>query len=163
MSNLPVNKKSFSLTSRVSKSFQIAIHGFQFATSLFMNVGFRLVIGFVSSAVAKIVTNIRLRKVRIAFVSKVTVKPTQLFNLRRVRLTFVSKALLKSVITIYGRVRLLMISSARQKLVTSIVIKKVVLTISPTLAQFFSLGDYDPDTLGSMDTQTLGALDYIAS
>lgn len=163
MANLP-NSKSFNLINRISKSFDLVVEGFQFATSIFMNIRFKIPITFISSAIAKIVTTINLRRV------KITISQTKLIgkivtgiSLRKVRLNFSMKERGKIVTTIYGRIRISFPTKAIQKIVAGINLRKVVLTIVPTIATFFTLGYYDPSTLATMDTETLGDLDYVAS
>lgn len=161
MPNLP-NSKSFNIINRFSKSFSLVVDGFQFATSLFMRIRFKIPIVFNSSAISQIFTNIRLRRIIIS------ISPVKLIgnlvtniNLRRVRLNFSMKETGKIYTTIYGGVRINFVTKAIQKIVTAINLKKIRINFDPTIAQFFTLGTYDPQTLGTLDTQTLGALDYV--
>lgn len=161
MPNLP-NSKSFNIINRFSKSFSLVVEGFQFATSLFMRIRFKIPITFVTSAIANVFTNIRLRRIQI------TISPVKLIgklvttiNLRRVRLNFSMKETGKIYTTIYGRVRLNLVTKAIQKIVTSINLRRINIAFDPTIAQFFTLGVYDPDTLGDWDAATLGQMDYV--
>ena len=157
----PVNQKSFTLINRVSKTFPIIIANFAYAATLLFRIRDRIRLTFSPIFYINFIYTLTLKRIRlIIFQVKLITKPTQTINLRRVRLIATAREKLKAVTTIYGRIRLTILSSARQKLVSSIVIKKIVLTISPTLAQFFTLGDFDPETLGTLDVQTLGEMDY---
>ena len=157
----PVNQKSFTLINRVSKTFPIIIANFAYAATLLFRIRDKIRLTFSPIFYINFIYTLTLKRIRLIISQvKLITKPTQTINLRRVRLIVVARERLKAVTTIYGRIRLTILSSARQKLVSSIVIKKIVLTISPTLAQFFTLGDFDPETLGTLDVQTLGEMDY---
>ena len=85
---------------------------------------------------------------------------TQTINARRVRIIYVAKERMKAVVTILLKNRITFISKAIQKLVSTIVIKKIQIIATPILAQFFTLGYFDPQTLGTLDVLTLGEMDY---
>lgn len=157
----PVNQKSFTLINRVSKTFPIIIANFAYVATLLFRIRDRIRLTFSPTFYIKFIYTLTLKRIRLIISQvKLITKPTQAINLRRIRLIVAVRERLKAVTTIYGRIRLTIISSARQKLVSSIIIKKVVLTITPVVAQFFTLGDFDPDTLGALDVQTLGEMDY---
>ena len=157
----PVNQKSFTLINRVSKTFPIIISNFAYAATLLFRIRDRIRLSFSPTFYIKFIYTLTLKRIRLIISQvKLITKPTQTIDLRRVRLIVTVRERLKAVTTIYGRLRLTIVSSARQKLVSSIIIKKIVLSITPTLAHFFTLGDFDPDTLGTLDVQTLGDMDY---
>lgn len=158
----PINEKSFNLYNRIQKVFSLSVAHFAFAATLLLRIRLRLQMTFAPVFAINISSIIRLRRIRILISQvKLITKITQTINLRRVHLSIFAREIIKFVITYSSKIPILIVSTARQKLVSSIIIKKIVLTINPTLAQFFTLGDYDPDTLGSMDTETLGELDYV--
>ena len=92
---------------------------------------------------------------------KLIVKPTQVFNLKKISIQALSKLIGQLFATININNSIFFISKAIQRVITSVIIKKIRFTA--ILATFFTLGDYDPDTLLVMDTETLGDLDYIES
>lgn len=139
----------------------MSVANFAYAATLLFRIRFKIPITYVYSSIGKIYSTIRLRRVKITIsVMKLITSMTQTINLRRVKITASMKEIGKIYSTIYGRLRLTITSKAIQKVVSSIIIKKVVLIIDPTLAQFFTLGDYDPQTLGDLDALTLGEMDY---
>lgn len=159
----PVNKKTFDLINRVSKSFDLIVDNFAYAATLLVTLRSRLILTFIPTFALGFSSIINLKKIRLIISQvKLTVKPTQTINLRRVRITYSIRERITNTITILSRIGILAVSSARQKLVSNIIIKKIVLTITPTLAQFSTLGQFDPDTLGTLDVLTLGDMDYTA-
>lgn len=155
------NTKSYSVSLRNSKAFSFIIAGFQFATSLFFRIRFKIPITFVVKTIGKMVTVINLKRVRLVISQmRLITKITQTINLRRVSITYNLRQIMKFVTTVFIRQPILFISSARQKLIT--VLKTGILRViaDPTIAVFFTLGNLDPDTLLILDPQTLGDLDY---
>jgi len=160
----PVNQKTFSLVNRVSKSFDLLINDFAYAATLLFRIAFKIGMSFSPTFALAAFTTINLRKIKLIISQvKLITSITQTINARRVRLIYTMRERLKAVSTISLRLRMTPVSKAIQKAVSSIIIKKVVLTIDPTLAQFFILGDFDPQTLGDLDALTLGEMDYTAS
>lgn len=157
----PINQKTFNLVNRISKSFDLIIDNFAYAATLLANFRSRIAITISPTFALSVFSTINLRRIRLVISQmKLIVKLTQTISLRRVRLVISVKERVSNLLTILGRLRITAVSSARQKLVTSIIIRKIVLTIDPTLAIFFTLGDFDPDTLGTLDVLTLGEMDY---
>jgi len=161
MSSIITNEKTFTLINRVSKTFSLGIKNFAYAATLLFRIRDRIRLTFSPVFAVGLFSTISLRRVRLLFSQmKLITKITQTISLRRIRITYIFRQKMASFVTIFSRIRMTIISSARQKLVSSIIIKKITLAITPTLAQFFTLGDYDPDTLGTLDTLTLGDMDY---
>lgn len=160
----PVNQKTFNLVNRVSKSFDLLINNFAYAATLLLQIIFRIRIIFSPTFVMKFITTINLRRIRIIVSqTKLIASLTQTINARRVRLIYTMRERLKAVSTISLILRTTLVSKAIQKAVSSIIIKKIVLITNPVLAQFFILGDFDPQILGDLDTLTLGEMDYTTS
>lgn len=157
----PINKKTFSLINRVSKSFDLIVDNFAYAATLLFRIAFRITMTFSPKFILGFVTSINLRRIRLIISQvKLRVSITQTINARRVRILYNIRERLKAVSTILMRVRVGFSSKAIQKAFSSIIVKKVVLILDPTLAQFFTLGNFDPDTLGDLDSLTLGEMDY---
>lgn len=160
----PVNQKTFNLVNRVSKSFDLLINNFAYAATLLFRVAFKIGMVLSPTFALRFVTTINLRRIRIIVSqTKLITSITQTINARRVKFVFTMKERLKAVSTISLRLRMTPVSKAIQKAVSSIIIRKIVLTINPILAQFFTLGDFDPQTLGDLDALTLGEMDYTTS
>lgn len=160
----PVNQKTFNLVNRVSKSFDLLISNFAYVATLLFRIAFKIGITFSPIFALKVIATINLRRIRIIVSqTKLITSITQTINARKVRLIYTMRETLKAVSTISLRLRMTPVSKAIQKVVSSIIIKKVVLTINPTLAQFFTLGYFDPQTLGDLDALTLGEMDYTTS
>jgi len=163
MSPLPVNEKSHSVIKRTSKAFSLIIANFADANTWFFRLRERIRITFNSKVISKFSLLLSIKRVRLIISQvKMTIKPTILISAKRVRLILSSKAIYKFLVTYQVRIRQTYVSKAIQKVVSTIVIKKIRVLISPTLATFFTLGVYDPTTLGTQDTKTLGQMDYTA-
>ena len=155
------NEKNFRLVNRISKNFQLIIANFEFAATLIANIRQKLNIGFVMSLANRVFSTISLRKIRMVISQvKLITSITQAISSRRVKLAFIVRERMKAVVSVVIKHPILFVSKARQKLVSAI--KEGFLHISwvMTLATFFSLGDFDPDTLGTLDVLTLGDMDY---
>lgn len=160
MPSLPVNKKDFSLINRISKSFSILIDDFKFAATLLFNVRFNIRQIYTPSFKINFSQIFNLRKV------KITISPfalianiTQIINVSRVRLVLAYQEIDDFVITMSQKTPITFATQLIQQLVTIVTIKKIQFIFTATIAHFFSLGDFDPDTLLVMDSQTLGQLD----
>lgn len=159
--SLPVNKKTFNVINRISKSFSMIISHFAFATTLLFRVRFTIRQIITPTFAVKASSIINLRKVKLVISQvKLITKITQTINLRKIKLNMTMKEIGKLVITMYGRVRIGFVSKAIQKASSSIIIKKVQILATPILATFYTLGNFDPDTLGTLDVLTLGDMDY---
>lgn len=155
------NTKSYSVRLRNSKAFSFILVGFQFATSLFFRIRFKIPITFVPKLIGKLVTVINLKRVRLVISQmKLITKITQTISLKRVRLTFNLKQIMQFVTTVFIRNPISFAMSTRQKLISTMKTGILRVIVDPTLAVFFTLGDFDPDTLLTLDSLTLGDMDY---
>jgi len=158
------NKKSYNISIRTSQAYTFIISGFQFATSLFFRIRDHIVITFVPKFTTKMVTNINLRKIKLVISQmKLIANMTQTISLRTVKINYTMRDIMKFVTTIYIRNPITFISSGIQKITSTMNTGILGIDFNPTLANFFTLGDNDPDTLGTMDTETWGDLDYVPS
>ncbi len=161
MTNPPVNEKTFDLTNKVSETFSMIISHFAFATTLLFRIRDRLRLIILPSFSMKMVSLINLRKIRLTIGStKLITSIMQTINAKRVSFIFSIKERLSSIISIYGRIPITISSKAIQKAISTILLKKITLTINPVIATFFTLGYFDPKILGDLDTLTLGKMDY---
>ncbi len=155
------NEKSFKLINKVSQSFNLIIANFDFVSTLLTIIRLRLRLTFVYTSVMKFVTTINLKRVRLIISQvKLIQSITQTINVKRIRLIMSSKAIMKAISTFSLRLRIGFISSAIQKLTTTMKTGILRITLDPTIAQFFTLGDFDPEILGDLDVLTLGDMDY---
>ena len=158
------NKKSFSITSVSSKTFSLILSSFDYAVTFLFRINNKIKITFVASLINKITQTINLKKIRILISQvKLIVKPTQVVNLKKIRLSIILRLVGKIISTIRIKNVITFISSARQKVISSIVLKKIKFTFTAILATFFTLAYHDPSTLAAMDIQTLADLDYVES
>ncbi len=158
------NKKSFNLTSVSSKTYNLILSSFDYAVTFLFRINNKIKISFLGSTIVKFTQILNLKKIRILISQvKLIVKPTQIFNLKKISIQALSKLIGQLFTTININNSIFFISKAIQKVITSVIIKKIRFTFTAILATFFTLGDYDPDTLLVMDTETLGDLDYIES
>lgn len=159
-----LNKSTFNIVKRAKTTFTVAVDGFRSATTLIFRIRDRIRIAFVATLASQLYATILIKKVRLVISqAKLRVSITQTINLKRVSISYVFKQQMKFVSTIYGRLPIVAISKARQKIVSTI--KNGILSVvaEPTLATFFNLGTYDPQTLGTLDVKTLGEMDYVSS
>jgi len=158
------NKKSFNLTSVSSKTFNLILSSFDYAVTFLFRINNKIKITFVASLINKFTQTINLKKIRILISQvKLIVKPTQTVNLKTIRLVAISKLIGKIVSVIRIKNVITFVSTAKQKIVSSIILKKIKFTFTAILATFFTLAYHDPSTLATMDVQTLADLDYVES
>lgn len=158
------NKKSFNLISVSSKTFGLILSSFDYAVTFLFRINNKIKITFVSSLINKITQTVNLKKIRILISQvKLIVKPTQNINLKKIKFTALSKLIGKIISIIEIKNVITFISSARQRIISSIILKKIKFTFTAILATFFTLAYHDPSTLAAMDIQTLGDLDYVES
>jgi len=158
------NKKSFNLTSVSSKTFSLILSSFDYAVTFLFRINNKIKITFVASLINKFTQTINLKKIKILISQvKLIVKPTQTVNLKKIKLLALSKLIGKIVSVININNVIIFISSARQKIISSIILKKIKFTFTAILATFFTLAYHDPSTLATMDIQTLADLDYVES
>lgn len=156
------NKKSFILTNISSKSFNIILSSFDFVVTFLFRIKNKIKIVAISSAIQKISQTISVKKIKIVISQmKLIAKITQTFNIKKVKFSFISKAILSSFSIINIKNTISFISKLTQKANTTVILKRIKITVVPLFAQFFTLGTYDVQTLGAMDIVTLGNLDYI--
>lgn len=161
MASPPVNQKTFSLINRISETFSMRLSNFAFATTLLFRIRDKIKIVILPKFSTKMLTTINLRKVKVSIgVVKLITSIIQTINLKKISIVFTMSDRMSFLIDIYGRIRMTISSKAMQKLLSTIVIKKITLSINPVIATFFTLGYFDPEILGDLDTLTLGDMDY---
>jgi hypothetical protein len=157
----PTNSKVFSLKNKISSTFSLSISQFAYAATFLFRIRDRIRLVFSASLVLGALSNIHLRRVRILTQVKLLAYAVQQIRLRRVRLTILPKEILKGVSNILFRHSMVVVLSSRVRAISNILLRRVRLSISPVIAQFFTLGDYDPSTLEDLDDLTLGEMDYV--
>lgn len=155
------NEKNFRLVNKISQNFQIFIANFEYAATLLFNINMKIAIGFMATFISKMVIAMRLKRIRIVISTvKLITKMTQAISLRRVKLAFTIRERLKAVTLIVIKHPIVFVSKSIQKLVSAIGEGFLHIGWDMILATFFTLGDFDPDDLGTLDVQTLGDMDY---
>jgi len=158
------NKKSFNLTSVSSKTFNLILSSFDYAVTFLFRIRNKIQITFIASLINKVTQTINLKKIKILISQvKLIVKPTQTINLKKIKFTAISKLIGKIISIIRIKNVITFISTARQRIVSSIILKKIKIGFTAILATFFTLAYHDPSTLATMDIQTLADLDYVES
>jgi hypothetical protein len=154
------NKKVLSFIVKRSKEFSVSLYGFVYAATLFFRIVNSISITILPQFTTKLVSTINQGRVNLATVFRQVGNIVTAINLKKVNLIISVKETGKIRTTIYLRNEIVFISSALQKIVSSVKTGKLSLLISPILATFFTLGTYDPTTLGTQDVKTLGTMDY---
>lgn len=158
---MDVNKRSFKLVNRISKTFQFAIANFEFATTLIFRIIQQIDTDFTMSLISKISTTISQRRIRIIISTvKLITNLTQILNSKYIKITYSMKQIMKFITVIDIEIPIAFVSKARQKLVTVMGQGKIHITATAVYAIFNLLGTFDPDTLGTLDTEILGDMDY---
>lgn len=158
------NEKSFKIVSVSSKTYNLILSSFDFAVTFLFRIRNKIKITFLASLVSKVTQTFNLKKIKIVISQvKLIVSQTQTLNLKKIRLNISSKLIGKVVSIIKVKNVILFISKARQRIVSSIILKKIKFGFTAILATFFTLAYHDPSTLSVMDVQTLGELDYVES
>jgi len=143
-----------------TNAFSFILSGFVFAATLFFRIKSKINISFVPKFTTGMFSIINLRRVSISFISKATQKITQTIDAKRISFAITMSEIDKIIASFTQSTPISFIPSSIQKIITNVRAGKLVLSILPTLASFFLLGDYDPDTLATLDASTLGDLDY---
>jgi hypothetical protein len=156
------NKKLFNVSVASVKSMSFIMDFFDSAFSLIFRIKQKIQIQFISKASLKALSNILIKKVKITISGvKFIGKQIQTINIKNVKLGVILKEVGKIVQIInLGTIHNTYLSSARSKLVTNIIVKKIKIGLVGLYGTFYSLGVYDPQTLGTLDTQTLGTMDF---
>lgn len=143
-----------------SKAYSIAIAGFVFAATLFFRIRDRITITILPQFTTQMFTTINVKKVVVVALMKLSGNIVSTINTGRNTLTARASEIGKLFVDMVSYHPIVFISSAIQKITLTLMGGRLGLTISPILASFFILGDYDPTTLGTQDVKTLGAMDY---
>jgi len=161
MSNNNYNKQSFKLIKSVSKSFSLISTGISVATTLIARFISGVNTSFTPSFQMVFSIIMRSRTIKLtSMIMRLITRPLQSINSRRVKIVYSLRERLKATLPITILDTSSVFVSLRQKLVSTIVLKRIKATYSPTLATFFILGFFDPQTLATLDTETLGEMDY---
>lgn len=158
---MDTNKKTFKLLKRVSASFSAVVTGFSVVTTLLFRIRDRIEFTFIMSLISKLTTTVNLKRVRLNFGTvKLITAPLITINTKRVKLTYNLKERLKFTLTVLLKNRITWGMSMRQKLISTIGVKKVKITFNPSIFEFLKLLTFDPQTLATLDTEALGEMDY---
>lgn len=159
-----INKKTYNLTVRTSKSFNIIIDGFIAAATLLFRIRDKIVITFIPSFISFNNLSLNMKRVRIIISPvKLIQKVTQTISLKTIKMIYIMKMSMKTTVIIYVRSPITFVSKLRGKIFTVISAGKVRMLATMVMGQIFPLSIYDPQTLGTLDTATLGSMDYILS
>ena len=158
---MDTNKKTFSLFKRTSSSFSSVVTGFSVVTTLLFRIRDKIKLTFVMSLISKMTTTVNLRKVRLNFGTvKLITAPLITINAKRIKITYNLKERLKFNISILLKNRITWGMSMRQKMISTIGVKKVKITFNPSIFEFLKLLTLDPQTLATLDVKALGEMDY---
>ena len=158
-----INRKSFRTKIRATKSFRMYIQDFAFAVTFLFRMREKIRLTFIPSFMVKPSLTINSRRIRLLLSSRLITRMTQTISSRRIRLNFSMKEIQKAATTISAKHPMVFFIRSRQRIMTTINNGKLRVLVSPTIAQFFNLGTYDPQTLGTLDTKTLAQMDYVIS
>lgn len=155
-----VNKKSFVLIKRVSKSFKLLIDNFQIATTLLFRIIMRMPITFIISVGTRIISTISL-KINLVFSElKLIANIVQTIDDRNIGFIVSISQRLRSIVTIVQHHPILFPLKALLRMITIISEGFSHIGFTIILANFYNLAFFDPNDLGTLDSQTLGQMDY---
>jgi hypothetical protein len=164
-----INKKSFNLVVRRSKSYTINLFGFSLTSSLFSNIILRCHMTFVMIIGLALNVSLIIKKVRLTFSNtliKLYTKFTLSLNLKKIIITISSMKLTTRWIQNINARKIILTTLMRLRMrITGTIIRvtKVVLTLSPLVGTFTKLSVYDPQMLSVLDTKTLQEMDITFS
>jgi hypothetical protein len=158
---MDANKKSFDLIVRAKETFDLYIYNFQMAVTFFFRIRDKIRLSFIASLITKMITTLSIKKVRLQFSMKLKESVSLILNSKRINISYIFKERLKALVTIVSGATMILNMKLRQKLSTTLHQGILTLSISPILAKFFLLSDFDLDILGDLDVNDLGDMDYI--
>jgi len=157
------NRKSFSLIIKERKSFNVILSYFDFAITFLFSIKQKISLSYVMSTLSKISQSFYIKKIRISILSfKLFIRIFQLINIKRIKLSIVLRQIMRFVIVPKLQIDLSAYSILRQKILSSIILKRIKLNLTAVLATFYPLSTYDPQSLLTLDSKTLGEMDYTA-
>src|SRR5688572_19113610 len=136
MPRINVNKKSFDLVVRATKSFSIYINEFAFAVTFLFRIRNSIRLTYIPKFTMKFIQVVNSRRIRITYIMKQIMGFVQTINSRKISIFYSIKETLKSVTVITQSSPILFISKAIQKLLTTMKTGRLTITYSPTLGQF---------------------------
>lgn len=157
------NSKSFNLISITRKSFNLIINNFDFVFTLLFRLREHVRIEFLSKAIVNATQSLRVKKISIVSLMKMISKNYPVIRVKKIKMLLSMRLAILFDFLMNENISLNIITTIGQRLVLPLTIKKIGISADPTLAEFYTLGQYDPDTLGTMDLLTLGELDYTLS
>lgn len=154
--------KLYDLVIRARKSFSIILTDFTQSESWTILFRQKNVVSYIVRETKKMFATLTQRGTRLVIsVVRFTEKPT-LSTSNKVNLSFILKQTQKFIITKTSN-SVLNFAMKMNSYFTNILISNFnfSLSLSPLLAEFIPLGDWDGSALGSMDTLTLAETDYV--
>jgi len=113
------------------------------------------------SSIQKVVSLIRVKRIRIVISTvKLITKITQSINSKYIKIVYSIKEIMKFIIEINIGNPIFFISKARQKIIMLLSNGFLSIVATAVYAVFYLLGEFDPQTLGTLDTEILGDMDY---
>jgi hypothetical protein len=158
---MEINKKTFRLSNKISKSFSMAINNFQMVVTFLFRIRPKIRLGFALRLRTKLVTLLSIKKVRLSAITSLIQNIVQTVSIKKIKLSYVIRERLSSFPTIDVSQNIFYSFSQRQKVSGTISAGILSLVIDPILAKLFLLIDFDLDTLDVLDVQTLGDMDYV--
>lgn len=153
------NRTQFRLVKNLSTSFSLIAYQLSIAATLLFRIRDKVVITFVPSFIEKIATTLRVKRPRLTFLMKLSQNFPVTINSKKVRITYTMKQRIKLATIITFHSPMTFVSKLLQKSSTTINNGKVAITYTPTLAKFYTLSVFDPETLATLDTNTLADMD----
>lgn len=155
-----VNIKAITMKLKSSQAYSIALSGFVFAATLFFRIRNTIRVTILPQFVTQMFTTIREGKLNLTIAVKQVGQLVTIIESKRVTLIATASEIGQLITDISFLHPITIVSSAIQKLISTMNTGKLSLLVTPTLASFFLLGTFDPQTLGTLDTNTLGDMDY---
>ena len=158
MSNIT---KNFNLTVIKEKFFDdIIIEGFAFIDSLFINIDVKLQLDFIMTAISEKSLDLNLANVELGFIFEFIESLTVSLGLSNLDFAFSFFETLNASGNIDIKLQNGFLPTETLKASAPFVNPTVDMQADATLGQFNALGEFDPDTLGTLDILTLGEMDF---
>lgn len=151
------NKKTITFTIVYERVYNLVFEGVSIVDTIVISIATAISHSFVSSALANFINSISLS-------TSLTMPTSALSNFtntvyKSISQSYIMSQIQKFVLTYLLDTDIAILVSEISKTIASISLA-IGLDMTPILAVFSSLSDYDADALSTMDTETLGDLDY---
>ncbi len=159
-----INQKSYSLITRISKTFSVYLSNFPIISTLLAKIKHGVRMQFTVFASQRLASNVSSKRIRL-LISSVKLGQTILANIRQGKSAIyytLSQTTNGASLIAEKTIKLYLTSRLWQKVYSLTKIKGIRLSLSPIYGSFFLLSAFDAGALSVKDGSTLASMDYSA-